>query len=537
MNKHIDLTFCCQNEDKLAVIALSHLASLTLEDKKTKRFTVVFLQQDQTAPAGSIAFYTGYNESWGSRWLRVAAHRLYEGRPLWAITTPFVVSVKNVHEPTGESLFNFKKAAEELANIYVKWYQGEAGVDLPWETPKGAHTTYSELMEEWFDLVGAYLGAEALQQLLAMQKRTKDIAGRGGDIVYNHLVNTGRVVLSAEDIPVTLRPNTSYKNLTGIIGTIVSYGTSDLANVFELLQAIKLGYVLGLPVVFESYPGAHNWGWWMTNFLNPSLKLLGSRIWSNHLGLHPGDKYTQVITKEALTATLTSAQITESAITILEWSDQPLWKIYQNAMKKCAEIVLETLNLKVSFGFTTTEEICKEMGIWDISAKELARFVEASAGHAVVLFNKPDNSQISTDALLPDATVAELHQMGWWLGGAAIYRLIFSMGQNGGVVVMVKDSTQGRVNLIARDYMTEESGLFVAPVGLFRLSADEQNEDWSIDPLVLLEILMKWSEGERYRWIKEVWDAMEVPLQRQHIGKKTIARISQSGVKISVRDS
>jgi hypothetical protein len=525
MNKHPkkQLVFVCRKDDSEAVGRLKILETHGVPTK--------YLDIEELAPVGSVALYTGYNEQWPSRVYRVAAHRLYPTRPKWAVTTPFLISIKpdcNTKRPR-----NVSYATRELVELYKRWFEGDAGVMLPWETRNGPNSTYVDLIESWLDLVGDAIGEDILRELLESQKCMDDrYKGRGGDIVYRSLSRFGCVVTSPEELPSNFPANSVYSQLTGFSTGVVSYGTSDLANVFELLQALKLGHVLGLPVVFETYPGAHKISYWLNGFLNPSLKLLGSSVWTSDLGMIGESKYTEVVSGENMRKFIRSACLENIEKDLLDWANNPLWVIYHKAMQKVADIVTSVLGISVNYALTTTEELCSHNGIWKMKAKELARIVEKAAGHSVVVFNKDDGSQLMTSNHMPDKTVEQLHGLGWWLGGAAIYYTIFSLGNYGGVVVMVKDSTAGRVNLMAKEFVENGSHLKLAPVGLFRLSADGQNEDWSIDPLVMLSLFSSWDANKVKEVVQIIWDAMEVPLAKENIGTVTMAKVTRKGVSV-----
>ena len=101
---------------------------------------------------------------------------------------------------------------------------------------------------------------------------------------------------------------------------------------------------------------------------------------------------------------------------------------------------------------------------------------------------------------------------------------------------MVKDSTAGQVNLMSRPYLKGDSGLHLVPVGLFRLTSEGQNEDWSVDPLVFWELLQRWGTEKAPVELRKIWDAMELPLLKQHIGRKTVATVTQGGVRVRVEN-
>jgi len=205
----------------------------------------------------------------------------------------------------------------------------------------------------------------------------------------------------------------------------------------------------------------------------------------------------------------------------------------QSILTLAQKKVLELLGIEVPLAFTTTEELLKAVGYWDMPSSAFAEDLEKATGYTVVAFNTPGDLQIKTRNRFSDkVTVGQLHDRGWWLGGAGIYRLIYKLGDYGQLYVMVKDSTAGRVNLLAKPYLNDQdSGLHLVPVGLFRLTGSEQNEDWSVDPWVFLELLGRWGLTAKSH-VQAIWNAMEVPLDRSNIGKKTVATVSTNGVQI-----
>jgi hypothetical protein len=520
--KHVtNLVFVCQKDDSLALQSLNFL--------REKGYCIQILNEGETAPVGSVALYTGHNEQWSSRHLRAAAHRLVDLRPEWALTTPFVAALRKNRYGKVEN------AAIQLAQQYESWLLGESGVVLPWETPNGRQTSYKDLMESWLDLASGVLNPDDMKKVLASKILAPELKGRGGAVVLNNLSETGRVVCSPADLPKDLRGNDAYANLSKFTQPIVSYGTSDAANVFEFVQTLKLARYLGLPAVFETYPGSHNWDYWLKGFLNPSLSVFKSALNNGELGLRPQDKYTAILSSEKVLSVFPALGMEHIAEIAAKAADCPVWKWYQTAMAMVAEQLFTALGFSISYAFTTTEELCMASGKWGKDIREVAREVEKASGIPVVVLNAPDGHQFKTnDRQLPYKTIKQLHDEGFWLGGAAIYDLIFSLGRFGGVITMAKDSTAGRVNLLAKPYMSGDSGLYVCPVGLFRLSSEGQNEDWSVDPWVLLELLQRWGPEKACEELYKVWNSMEVPLARENIGRKTVATVSESGIRVRV---
>ncbi|NMB69855.1 hypothetical protein GYA27_01460 [candidate division WWE3 bacterium] len=525
MNTHVDI-FVCLKGDTQAEQCIAHLQSLGYQGQ--------ILEEGQLAPVGAVALYTGGNDNWPSRNFRVASHRLAdnEKRPLWSMTTPFLVAIRPMAK--GKMLL----AAQNVAEMYIKWFKGETGAELPWETRNGQPSSKYDLVEGWLDQVAGVIGADVLQQVLNSQKIDRDRhAGRGGDIVFRVLQTTGKIVLSPDSLATTLPRNEAYFALTGLTKPPVIYGTSDVANLFELLQLLKLAWFLELPAVFETYPGAHNVAHWVNGFLNPSLAVVGTKVWSTDLSDEPNAKFNTVITAEKMKRFIKSGTLEPIADVLMSWAGLPMWRIYQNAMKHATDSLLNALGISVDYRFTTTEDICKATGLWDMPLLELSNTLKSLVDHDVVVYNTKNNIQVKTSSVMPNMTVAELHEKGGWLGGAALYYMVYQLSDFGGAVVMVKDSTRGRVNLIARPFLEKNPHLRLAPVGLFRLTGEEQNEDWSFDPILMMLLIATWGPEKTAECARAIWENMEVPLTEDHIGRKTVATVSNKGVRVRVQDT
>jgi hypothetical protein len=515
----LNILFAAHEGDQLGMQALGYLQSFGLDTHR--------VPDGETAPVGAICIYTSDNWVWTSKHLRIAAHRLFPGRPQWAITSPFLAEIK---PQPGK---NVDAALFELARMYKLWAAGDSGVSVPWECLNNRSSTYTALLEEWFDLLADALGSD-LTDVLMNQMPLVQNRGRGGEVAYR-LMETGRVVMHPADLSRQVPGNSVYEALTGFTKPVVSYGTSDLANTFELLQALKLGHHLCLPVVFENYPGAHNWGYWLDGFLLPSLRMLRVDMADIDFGISPESKYTTLVPAKFY-ETLRSHGLVSAASFVEKYVGQPLHVMYTEVMRTIAKEFLGTAGSEVDFALTTTEQIAAQTEVWQMSARTLAKAVHEAAGHGVVVFNGPQGQQVRSDnwRRLPDESVSRLHREGWWLGGAALYYMLFRLGLYGGLVTMVKDSTAGRVNLMARPYLQEGSYLQLSPVGLFRLTSQGQNEDWSIDPIIFWELLQRWGAVKSGEELLKIWNAMEVPLMKEHIGRKTVATVTKEGISIRV---
>jgi hypothetical protein len=186
--------------------------------------------------------------------------------------------------------------------------------------------------------------------VLRSQKLDKNQhVGRGGDIVFRILKQTGKVVTEPDSLATRLPTNKAYQNLTGLNIAPVSYGTSDVANLFELLQLLKLAWFLKLPAAFETYPSAHNVAHWISGFLNPSLALVGAKVWSTDLTDEPNAKFTTKISVEKMKRFIKSGKLEPIADTLMSWANLPMWVIYQKAMAVVADTLLEALDIDVDY--------------------------------------------------------------------------------------------------------------------------------------------------------------------------------------------
>lgn len=494
-------------------------------------YATTILSDGEFAPVGSVALYTGHNQHYPSKHLRMAAHRIMDGRPKWACTTPLVASIK-ANRP--EDTRGLETAIVQLADAYIRWMRGEWGALVPWSPPGEVATTYAEMFEVWLDAAEEALGPETMNLIVSSKHVPSHLRGRGGDVVFNNIHPTGHVVTTRGKLPSGTPTNTAYQMLTGLEGVIASYGTSDAANIFEFMQLLKMAHVLGLPAVFETYPTAHNLRYWLDGFLNPSLKLYRTSVNAEDFGLSADAKYTAILSKAQCALLASRAGLDYAAGEMVASADTSIAMWYQAGMREVAKRVLALLHLNVPFAFTTTEDMARATGLWSTRADEYAAGLEKLMGHPVVAINQAEGVQRrSSDGGWGNATIGSLHDQGQWLGGAGIYDLVFGMSLYGGVVVMVKDSTAGRVNNVALKYIESGAPLYVCPVGLFRLSGQEQNEDWAIDPWVFLDLLKRWGTSKAREVVTQLWQAMEVPLDQANIGRKTVATVGFDGITIT----
>ena len=304
-----------------------------------------------------------------------------------------------VRKPTTGNESGFQVAVLDHAHVYECWFSGESGVSLPWATRNGKLISNTLAVEEWLDFVARpdVLGRERLEKILNSEGSDK-YKGYGGYIVIHELASTGRVITDLKDMPTTLNGNTVYTELAGFDGPVAVYGTSDVANMFELLQLLKMAHWLGIPAVFGSYPNSHNMAYWADGFLYPSLKLIGSSLRIGNLGLDPKDKYTQILSGNNVNAAFSSDPSLAFAASYaqLNGKDMRVWEWYQAGMRVAAQKVLELLGIEVPLAFTTTEELLKAVGYWDMPSSAFAEDLEKATGYTVVAFNTPGDLQIKT---------------------------------------------------------------------------------------------------------------------------------------------
>lgn len=511
------------------------LAKKAVELLQLKGYQTELLGDEQNAPLGAVAIYSGYNDHFPHKHTRLASHRLKADSPPWTHTTPFIWSMRENRKG------NWTDAVISAARQIERWVQGKAGAAAPWMPHNSGmpSASYQTMLEEWFDSLADVIGEKEVAELIGQRKLPDRLRGRGGDIVYHYLQQTGRVLLapgliSQRELP----PNQIFQDLLGLEVAPVNYGTTDLANIFELLQLVKLGVYMQRPAVFELYPSAHNFGYWYRGFLNPSLALTGQSIAPAEVGLNEDSKYSSTEFDAQRFAIALAEKGGLSAVYELIASSSSLAECYQLAMQEVVKRMLHAVEASADLHLLPYEQLLPAMGYYQMSAKTFALKIQDAAGHPVNAFNLANGLQVKTDAVNFSGTVEDLHKRGGWLGGAGIYLCAFEIGLHGGSIAMIKDSSAGRVNKLALPYLKQEaSRLYVSPVGLFRLTAAGQNPDWSIDPLVLLQLLDNWGPSKANEELRRVWDAMEVPLARGNIGKKTVATVTSDGINIAITQS
>ncbi|NCS32444.1 hypothetical protein GW793_03035 [bacterium] len=370
---------------------------------------------------------------------------------------------------------------------------------------------------------------------------------RGGGVLVRHLSGFGRVVTTREQAARIGRGNSAVLDEPKAhddLSPSVLYGTTDVANVFELLEALKVGVQLRLPVVFDTYNSAHTIGDYWMRIMQPSLVSIGTQMSLEDLGFNSEDKFgvpssSSTRVKETFrSAGLTAIADRAAFLSTLNSCTFASW--YRSAHEEIARRVLAVTgnSARTRAVVVSTESILSRTSMWHWTIGYFASQLERLAKRPVMMLHTPDGQALLTNAVHSYAqmTIAEFHQIGGWLGGAAMYQSMYMLGNLGGVVLPVKDSSAGDVHLFARPYLEDpRSGLHLTPVGLFRLTVPGQNEDWTIDPWVFLEFLERWGKEKSGFEIQKIWDAIEVPLAVTNIGTKTVAMVTENGIYIATK--
>lgn len=365
--------------------------------------------------------------------------------------------------------------------------------------------------------------------------------GRAGAVVFN-MDGTGRVLSNRLSLPnlFLTQGNHHVAKVFEAQTTVVSYGATDASNLFEAFLLAKLACYLGLPAIFDTYDSAYTVADYLSRIFNPSLWLLvDKQVDVCEFDLQRSSKFRDLVSREVLVQVFeriglgfVSARVSLSPNVQMSFNDWYRW-----VMEQVVTLMVGYNDVHVSMKFVSTEEfLLKGSSFWHMSVIDFAVFLQDRIGHAVVACYLPDGTQISTDdwGRLPRCSIAKLHELGGWLGGAANYYAAYSLGAHGPFVYLVKDSAKGRVHQLAEEFMVGDNQLYLAPVGLFRLSAVTQPEDWSIDPFVFWELLLRWGEEKSGRICQKIWHAMEVPLMPENIGQKTVVRVHLDGIEQTV---
>ncbi len=361
--------------------------------------------------------------------------------------------------------------------------------------------------------------------------------GRAGEIVFSHLAGSGRVITAPSQSIGQLMVNQVYDRLTRFNSPVVAYGTTDAANVFELLQTLKAADYLGLPAVFDSYTYAHSVGDYWQRVMTPSLKVLGVTDDPRQLGFQAHAKFNQVVDPRLVQIAFSTwglSHVIDVAVSLANNASFAQW--YRGALSYLAHEVQRYLGLSIPVQVIATEQTLKYAPFWEWDLPTYAQALELRAKHSVVAVNRMDGSwRTDQRQLMPQVPVEQIHDQGWWIGGAGIYWAQYSLGRFGGVVFTVKDSSAGQVHLLAREYLDDpSSGLYLLPVGLFRMPTQGQPMDWSIDPWVLLDLFGRWGERRTTQIVKDIWEAIVVPLLPDRIGEKTVVTVGLDGVDFTV---
>jgi hypothetical protein len=496
------------------------------------KYPVLVIRDGETAPAGTIAIYAGEarngnsvvyrNQQWPSRHLRVAAHRIYETRPEWAETTPFVVAVRDNNRG------HLDRALLYMAEMYTRWFRGEAGVRLPWETWNGHPTTYQDLMEGWFDFVQDSIGRDQLDEILSSRRIPDQYRDRGGAVVYQHFprerVLTNRDQSSGE-------------------AKYLSFGTSSLASPHDFLQAMKAAIEANLPLQFFTYGEAYDAGRHLRERLLPSLKIFGPAEESVMHGLVPPDMWSRkaldvFMNPVEVSASFYSMGLSKIAETAGSEAGCNMAEWYRNALRILADKVLQVVKSDL---LITLEEETLPAQYAQLRVSALADMVHVALGHSGNILNGPSGENVPSDlagfSSLSGKTLGELFSNGWWLGGASIYYLWYKQSEVIPFVSMVNDGDWGKVNLMAREWLKPPYELYAMPVGYYRIYPRLHSGELShtaIDPWVFLELMERWGSAVTASVIRRMWESLEAPLKRHNIGKRTYIEVGESGISVRV---
>lgn len=250
----------------------------------------------------------------------------------------------------------------------------------------------------------------------------------------------------------------------------VWYGTSGATNLAELLLTMALGYRLKKPVRFDNY----------------------------------GE---------------TLARTTEG----------------QREMHLFAEKLDKLLDLKIKLELTSTDE--KILNPVDSSVKYIALQIENTLGHPVGLCHTPSGVPIMTNTYEwleknGRKTIRELHKEGYRFGGAVIYWAFYAKAKHGNspFCAVVYDGSKGAVHQLAKPWMEPPHGLWIAPVGNFkilRIDYKDPYEEFNIPHfLQTLEESNKLPEA-----LTQLWNlALErVPLAPKKVGSKVVVLVQSDG--------
>lgn len=321
----------------------------------------------------------------------------------------------------------------------------------------------------------------------------------------------------------------------------VSYGCSGLDNVAELLQALKVGHTLGIPVIFDTYESAGVVQTYVAEALIPSLSVLSSDlpelVWAG--------KATQHIPKD-MCPTLTTILGSSVLVTPTETDTIASW--YRTIMESLATYLQQSLRLHIPISFQASEDLFLTPEVGAYTVVDLAGQVTQAAKHGVSLFSSIAGS-IRTNAVWitehASQTISQIHSEGYWLGGASLYWVWYRWSNSQPFVAMIKDTSAGNVHLLARPYMTGDTArLWVAPVSGLRIfpkganpaevsdSSEGRGPSEGIDLLVFLELLQRWGTEKSHNVLQTIWDLIEFPLTPQHIGKVPWVWVNLDGIEV-----
>jgi hypothetical protein len=375
-----------------------------------------------------------------------------------------------------------------------------------------------------------------LQSDPLLQHQLKQHPGRGSTAAFGSLSRSGRVLTNGHR-PIDITPNTVIAQTTGYRDLVTHYGTSwGGANTFEWLQTLKVAAAFGTPAVFENYEAGTNVHFYASRAMTPSFNMLDVQLCAEDLGWLPNGKFTQAMDPTLISNHFGQVGLAITNLATQAATDQTIAGWYRTAMQELGQRFLKLVDQSVPTCLISFESLLQQTAYWQMPATHLAKLVQHHAGHPVSLLHHPTGQIIRTDSCWQTHTIAQLHRQGYWLGGAAIYWISYSLGQHGSILQPVSDGAQGNVHLLAKTHLASPSQLWLVPINLIWMPAKGQIEDGCIDPWVLLELFERWGEPRSRQIAQQLWDLMEVPLKVEHIGRKTIATLSLNGLEVTIEE-
>jgi hypothetical protein len=254
----------------------------------------------------------------------------------------------------------------------------------------------------------------------------------------------------------------------------VWYGTSGPYNLAELLLTLAVGYKLGLPVHFDNYCAIQQ---------EASTGQLGMRKFVDALEVSVGVQF---------------------------------------------DLTLLTTQASVFRGVNGT-------------ARAFAYELEHVNDHNVLLLHDPQygDVRVGDDRWLSaygSKTLQQLHKEGVKMGGAFIYAAFYKQASSATgqkFVAVLHDTSKGNVHRTAVSYMRAPHGLWVCPVGSFKICPRGEAETLVMqEPLEFLAKIRKW--GREQETLLKLWELAlsRVPLTPEAIGSKVVVEVGDNAIYV-----